>query len=134
MVTSWFRSRDSKPWRHWRADQGGEAARVDRPAPGTAPAPDRRLPREPRGAFPIGIGSSRPRRLLFINQYYWPDHASTAQHLTDLAESLAVEGHEVHVLCAQGRYQPGAPRPPAREVHNGVQIHRVPATSLGRRN
>ena len=28
-------------------------------------------------------------RLLFINQYYWPDHASTAQHLTDLAESLA---------------------------------------------
>ena len=29
------------------------------------------------------------QRILFINQYYWPDRASTAQHLTDLAESLA---------------------------------------------
>jgi len=26
------------------------------------------------------------QRILFVNQYYWPDHASTAQHLTDLAE------------------------------------------------
>ena len=51
---------------------------------------------------------STGRRLLFINQYYWPDHASTAQHLTDLAESLAARGYECHVLCAQGRYQAGA--------------------------
>jgi colanic acid biosynthesis glycosyl transferase WcaI len=75
-----------------------------------------------------------PRKLLFINQYYWPDHASTAQHLTDLVESLAARGHQCHVLCAQGRYKPGAPRPPAFEVHNGVSIHRVPATSLGRKS
>jgi glycosyltransferase involved in cell wall biosynthesis len=73
---------------------------------------------------------------LLVNQYYWPDGASTAQHLTDLAESLAAEGHEVHVLCAQGAYRKGdsATRPPAFETRNGVQIHRVPATSLGRRN
>jgi colanic acid biosynthesis glycosyl transferase WcaI len=76
----------------------------------------------------------RPRRLLFINQYYWPDHASTAQHLADLAEALAAEGHECHVLCGQGTYRPGAPRPPRRAVHNGVHVHRVPATSLGRRS
>jgi len=74
------------------------------------------------------------RRLLFINQYYYPDHASTAQHLTDLVESLAAEGHECHVVCAQGGYKPGAPRPPAFEIHNGVNIHRVPATSLGRKS
>ncbi len=79
-------------------------------------------------------GAARPRRLLFINQYYWPDHASTAQHLADLAESLAAEGHECHVLCGRGRYKPGAPRPPAHEVKDGVHIHRVPATSLGRRS
>jgi glycosyltransferase involved in cell wall biosynthesis len=71
--------------------------------------------------------------LLFINQYYWPDHASTAQHLGDLVESLAARGYECHVLCASSRYQPGEPRPPAHEVHNGVYVHRVPATSLGRR-
>ena len=45
------------------------------------------------------------RRLLFINQYYWPDHASTAQHLTDLAESLAAQGYECHVLCVAGPLQ-----------------------------
>ena len=37
----------------------------------------------------------RGKRILFINQYYWPDHASTAQHLTDLAESLASQGLRV---------------------------------------
>ena len=73
------------------------------------------------------------RRLLFVNQYYWPDHASTAQHLTDLAEHLTREGHEVHVLCSRGGYKPGAERPAAKEMNNGVQIHRVEATSFGRK-
>ncbi|MFI5458405.1 MAG: glycosyltransferase family 4 protein [Isosphaerales bacterium] len=73
------------------------------------------------------------KRILFINQYYWPDCASTAQHLTDLAESMAVRGFECHVLSSRSRYQPGAPRPPRHEIHEGVHVHRVPATSLGRR-
>jgi glycosyltransferase involved in cell wall biosynthesis len=73
-------------------------------------------------------------RVLFINQYGWPDHASTAQHLTDLAESLARKGHEVHVLCSRGGYKPGEPMRPRREVHEGVTIHRVGATAMGRRS
>ncbi|ODT99412.1 MAG: glycosyltransferase WbuB [Planctomycetes bacterium SCN 63-9] len=77
---------------------------------------------------------SQPCRILFINQYYWPDHASTAQHLADLAESLADRGVECHVLCAQGTYKPGEPIPPPFEIHRGVHIHRVPATSLGRKS
>jgi colanic acid biosynthesis glycosyl transferase WcaI len=72
-------------------------------------------------------------RILFINQYYWPDLASTAQHLTDLALALGAQGYECHVLASQSRYKPGEPTPPAYEVHEGVHIHRVPATSLGRR-
>jgi glycosyltransferase involved in cell wall biosynthesis len=68
-----------------------------------------------------------------VNQYYWPDHASTAQHLADLAESLAALGYECHVLSSQSRYQPGEAKPPLYELHQGVHIHRVPATSLGRR-
>jgi colanic acid biosynthesis glycosyl transferase WcaI len=80
------------------------------------------------------VDTGTPKRLLFVNQYYWPDHASTAQHLADLAEHLAARGHEVHVLCSQGAYKPGTPRPPRREEHKGVQIHRVPATSLGRKS
>jgi glycosyltransferase involved in cell wall biosynthesis len=88
-----------------------------------------------RGSIRIDAGSSvPPRRLLFINQYYWPDHASTAQHLTDLAESLAAQGHDVHVVCSRGGYREGASRLLRHEVHNRVTIHRVDATALGRRN
>jgi glycosyltransferase involved in cell wall biosynthesis len=76
---------------------------------------------------------SRPRRILFVNQYYWPDHASTAQHLADLAESLAAQGHECHVLCGLGQYKTGVARLPAYEVHNGVHIHRVKVSALGRK-
>ena len=93
---------------------GSGAGSRPRPTPGpSGPALAGRV-----GASRADAGSARragdrpATRLLFINQYYWPDHASTAQHLTDLAESLAAEGHECHVLCAQGRYQPGTPRPP----------------------
>ena len=78
--------------------------------------------------------TTRPRRLLFVNQYYWPSHASTAQHLTDLVESLAARGHECHVLCGRGGYKPGTERPAKRETRNGVQIHRVDATSFGRKS
>ncbi len=89
---------------------------LPRPAPHFAPA----APPPPTG------------RILFINQYYWPDHASTAQHLADLAESLAARGHECHVLTSRNRYKPGEPKLPAAETHEGVHIHRVPATALGR--
>jgi glycosyltransferase involved in cell wall biosynthesis len=93
-----------------------------------------RQPVPPRPSIPVPEAAARPRRILFINQYYWPDHASTAQHLADLAESLADRGIECHVVCAQGTYKPGEPVPPRFEVHQGVHIHRVPATSLGRKS
>jgi len=92
---------------------------------------------EPRSRPVIRVDSvvtTPPAKILFVNQYYWPDHASTAQHLADLAESLATRGHDVHVLCGQGAYKPGTPRLPRQEVHNGVTIHRVAATSFGRKS
>ena len=79
-------------------------------------------------------GSAQSARLLLVNQHYWPDHASTAQHLTDLAEALAEQGHEVHVVCSRGASRPGSPARKRKEVHNGVTIHRVGASSLGRRS
>ena len=117
------------PFARWFQSHGtfGKTWRVDEPSTTPFPAPTRKI-----------LGSARPkttqRKLLFINQYYWPDHASTAQHLTDLVESLAAQGHECHVVCAQGSYNPNAPRPASFEVRNGVTIHRVKATSLGRRS
>ena len=70
--------------------------------------------------------------ILFINQHYWPDFASTAQHLTDLAEYLAGEGFDVHVLCSRGHYLSGSMDVPAEETRNGVHVHRVRATAFGR--
>ncbi len=73
-------------------------------------------------------------KILFINQFYWPDLAATAQRLTDLAEHLAAEGHEVHVLCSRGEYDrgTGAARP-RRERRNAVHIHRVTGLAAGKR-
>src|SRR6185437_13114683 len=99
---------------------------------GIDPSSDR-VPPAPHfsgGRSDEGVG----KKILFINQYYWPDHASTAQHLTDLAESLAARGYECHVLCCKGGYQGGRAALPTDEVHNGVHIHRVGSTALGRRS
>src|SRR6058998_1648363 len=37
-------------------------------------------------------------RFLLLNQCFYPDVVSTAQHLTDLARELSARGHEVNVL------------------------------------
>ena len=83
MVTRWFRPRLGQP-RRWRADGGGSAG-------GNSPesSPEARPQRRKLGAaYPFALRvSTRVHRLLFVNQYYWPDHASTAQHLTDLAQA-----------------------------------------------
>ncbi len=92
----------------WRSNVNGRT--LPRSSTGGWPSTPRavacRRPRTSRaGASMSGAG----KKVLFINQYYWPDHASTAQHLADLAGSMAARGYECHVLCARGRYQPGEP-------------------------
>jgi glycosyltransferase involved in cell wall biosynthesis len=76
-------------------------------------------------------GGRRPS-LLFVNQHYWPDVASTGQHLTDLAEYLAGEGYNVHVLASRGHYLKGRLPAPLHERRNGVDIHRIRTTGFGR--
>jgi glycosyltransferase involved in cell wall biosynthesis len=71
-------------------------------------------------------------RILLVNQHYYPDVASTGQHLTDLAQYLAAEGYSVEVLTGRGRYVAGKMDAPAREVRNGVTIRRFRTTSFGR--
>ena len=43
-------------------------------------------------------------KILFINQFFWPDSSATSQQLTDLAAGLAAQGHQVSVLCGEGGY------------------------------
>ncbi len=115
-------------WRRPIDPRGGQAAAVASGARVIAHAAEQAP--GPRSSRQVAHG--RAGRILFVNQYYWPDHASTAQHLTDLAEELAAQGHECHVLTSRNRYEPGAAQLPLHEERNGVRIHRVFATTLGR--
>ena len=92
--------------------------------PETAP-----LAAKPRARAEEG---GRKPSLLFVNQHYWPDVASTGQHLTDLAEYLAERGYDAHVLASRGHYLKGKLPAPLHERHNGVDIHRVRTTGFGR--
>ena len=67
-------------------------------------------------------------KVLFINQFFWPDSSATSQQLTDLATGLAARGHSVSVLCGSGGYGDAAnDTAPA-----GVRIVRVPALQFTR--
>lgn len=54
-------------------------------------------------------------RILFINQFFWPDSSATSQQLTDLVVALAARGTDVAVLCGEGGYAAaaGSTPPPA---------------------
>jgi colanic acid biosynthesis glycosyl transferase WcaI len=69
---------------------------------------------------------------LLINQHYYPDVASTGQHLTDLAEYLAARGAKVRVLTGRAHYVDGHLEAPARESRAGVTIRRFRTTTFGR--
>jgi glycosyltransferase involved in cell wall biosynthesis len=58
-------------------------------------------------------------KILFINQFYWPDAAATGQFLDDLVRHLAALGHDVTVICSGNRYADTVPIgqvPPARII------------------
>ena len=57
-------------------------------------------------------------RMLFINQFFWPDSSATSQQLTDLVSALASRGIDVAVLCGDAGYATAAgTAPPPAEVH-----------------
>jgi colanic acid biosynthesis glycosyl transferase WcaI len=71
-------------------------------------------------------------RILILNQAFFPDVVSTAQHASDLARALVAEGNEVHVVCSQRAYDSPSVRFSRDENWDGVSIHRIPATGLGK--
>jgi putative colanic acid biosynthesis glycosyltransferase WcaI len=71
-------------------------------------------------------------KILFLNQAFYPDVASTAQHLGDLATALSDRGHEVTVVCSRRAYDNPAERYARRESWRGVQIRRVSSFGFGK--
>jgi len=75
--------------------------------------------------------------ILFVNQYFYPDTASTGQLLTELCISLAGE-HRVSVLCGTPSYNPvkrlKSKWPFRRENYQNVHIFRTASTVFSRAN
>ena len=71
-------------------------------------------------------------RLLFVNQYFPPDEAATAQILGDLVEDAVRAGFECRVVTSDRGYADPATRYPRREPWKGACVERVRATGFGR--
>lgn len=72
-------------------------------------------------------------RILLVNQAFYPDVVSSAQHAADLARELASRGHEVTVVTSRRGYDNPQARFASREVWEGVRILRVACTGFGKR-
>jgi glycosyltransferase involved in cell wall biosynthesis len=73
---------------------------------------------------------TRPR-LWVVSELYYPEQGTASHLITQTAEGLADE-FEVQVLCGQPDYFQSGDQAPAREVHNGTQIHRVRGTRFAK--
>lgn len=72
-------------------------------------------------------------KIILLNQFYAPDTAATGQLLADVAEALAHDGHEAHVVCSRGAYSGGTTEDGGRRKEAGsLRVHRVKATGFGR--
>ena len=71
-------------------------------------------------------------KFLLLNQCFYPDVVSTAQHLTDLATELSARGHDVTVIASDRGYDDPQVRFPRRETWNDIRIVRIPSLSLGK--
>ena len=72
-------------------------------------------------------------KILLLNQCFYPDVVSTAQHLTDLATALAARGHDVTVIASDRGYDDASVHFKRRERWNDIDIIRIPSLSLGKK-
>ena len=73
-------------------------------------------------------------KILVISQVYYPDTASTAQHLSDLLEALSKKGHEVTIFTSIRKYENPSIKFSKKETVNGVKIERLFNTGFGKKN
>src|SRR6202140_3098751 len=70
--------------------------------------------------------------ILLLNQAFYPDVVSTAQHASDFAIGLTQAGHKVTVVFNSQGYDDPQLRFPPRENWNGIRIVRVRSTGFGK--
>src|ERR1035437_2120746 len=69
-------------------------------------------------------------KFLLLNQTFYPDVASTAQHLTDLALGLIARGHQVTVVTSRRAYDQPETQFPKTETWRGIRIYHFASTGL----
>jgi colanic acid biosynthesis glycosyl transferase WcaI len=72
------------------------------------------------------------QRVIFVNRYFYPDQSATSRLLSDLGETLAAEGFEVHVVTSRQLIDDRRAALAVEENWHGVRIHRVWRTMFGR--
>jgi colanic acid biosynthesis glycosyl transferase WcaI len=71
-------------------------------------------------------------KILLVNQSFYPDVVSTAQHTSDMACALAERGHDVTVIASNRGYDDPSVRFPRQESWKGIRILRVPCLATGK--
>jgi len=71
--------------------------------------------------------------VLILNQTFYPDFASTAQLMWDLALYLEARGHRISALCSRAIYGTDQQHELSYERVNNIEIHRVTGTAFGKR-
>ena len=72
------------------------------------------------------------RRVIFLNRFFYPDHAPTAELLSDVAFALAERGFDVSVITSRQNYEKADAALRRRENVRGVDITRVWTSKHGR--
>jgi colanic acid biosynthesis glycosyl transferase WcaI len=72
------------------------------------------------------------RRVIFLNRFFYPDHAPTAELLSDVAFALAERGFDVSVITSRQHYEKADAELPRRQNIRGVEITRVWTSTHGR--
>lgn len=76
--------------------------------------------------------TSRSRRVIFLNRYFYPDHSATSEILSDLAFALSERGFSIKVITSRLRYDDVENLLPPHETIGGVEIFRVWTSRWGR--
>lgn len=74
----------------------------------------------------------RKRDILFLCQFFYPEHNSSATLPFDTAKYLAVHGFTVDALCGYPKEYSDQAHAPLREEKDGVNIQRIRYIQLGR--
>ncbi len=86
------------------------------------------------GAMPRPPGIRRRKTLLILSQTFVPDPAAVGQYMADAAFEMARRGYRVRVYTSARGYEDASVKYPSRETINGVEIHRLPFGSLGKKS